>query len=738
MRFPKANASRTGNRTPGLLGFVLVRRGILGLWLTATIVAAGVSVAGFRIDNSVGIWFASDDPALTEYRRFLADFGNREWLLVVLQRRASSQDAVTADGDRLASALERLEHVHWVLSASDFPQESDLVRKFLKPDPKSDHEALLLQITNDIDRQDGYREALVTEIRSLAETLPTIERARVAGTAVINGELNRAARRDMYLFFPAVAVFVVLLGGVIFRNARDTTVLLSISLGTVIVTQGLLTGSGYPLNMITIMLPTVLIALSVADAVHLIHAFHATHASGVDSVTAAARAVKAIRWPCAGTTLTTMAGFLAFSGSSVLPVYQLAVFASIGIALAWVLTVTGGPVLLAALWRSKRRAEPPAIRLATERLGRWSHLVDRHPRWIISTFALGSVSLLGLTSLRADTDYVKFFRSDSRVPREYRVLQREGFPQNPLNLVFRIPAGDLPVSADYWTALETFSRQVETLPGVRSVLSPFVMSGATMATGDRSENLGGMLSRRSDQVQLVVMMDYPSSRRLFELLPRIRKLADQVLPSEMSMTPTGTSLLWSSMDGGVIRTQKESLAIVSVVCFVLLVLLFRSPSLAALGLALSLYPVAMVLGLMGLLNVPVNMATVLIAGIAVGLAVDDTIHFVFAYQRSRQRGEDHRTAAEHAAVRVGPRMVMTSLILVGAFACMGFSDFMPTSLFGLLSSLTILLALVADLTLLPVVLSWRRDPAILGSRAAGRPTPWTSILPARDGHHERA
>jgi predicted RND superfamily exporter protein len=738
MRFQKSGARRTRNETPGLFGSVVVRRAILGLWLTVTLVAAGITVSRFRIDNSVGVWFAADDPALVEYRQFLRDFGNREWLLVGLERRSSDQDALTADRDRLASELERLEHVHRVLSSSDFPAASDLVRKFLKPDPTSPHEALLLQITNDIDRQDGYREALVSEIRRAAEELTTIQRARVAGTAVINGELNHAARRDMFMFFPAVALFVALLGGMIFRNARDTIVLLSISLGTVILTQGLLIGAGYSLNMITIMLPTVLIALAVADAVHLIHAFHSAHSSAVGSVTAAATAVRAIRWPCAGTTLTTMAGFLAFSGSSVLPVFQLAVFASVGIALAWVLTMTGAPVLLAFLWRAKRRLPPPATRMARRLLLRWSGLLGGRPRWIVAAFGLGSFSLLGLTSLRADTDYVKFFRSDSRVPQDYGVLQREGFPQNPLNLVFRPPAGESPISADHWTALEAFGLRVETLPGVRSVLSPFLMSGSSEASDAGGATLGGMLSERADQVQLIVMMDYPSSRRLFELLPRIRLLADELLPSEMHMTPTGTSLLWAGMDEGVIRTQKESLATVCVVCFVLLFLLFRSLSLAVLGLALSIYPVGMVLGLMGLWSVPVNMATVLIAGIAVGLAVDDTIHFVHAYQRSRRRGESYKTASDRAVIGVGLRMVMTSLILVGAFAGMGLSDFMPTSLFGLLSSLTILLALVTDLTLLPVVLSWRSEAVRLVTRPNRRRTRWSPILTARRGRHERS
>lgn len=680
---------------------------MLGVWLAVAGASAVAGALGFRIDNSVGIWFAKDDPALADYRNFLAEFGNREWMLVVLELDRSSHAALAANRARLVSQLGSVPNVRWVVSSQDLPAQSTLVRRFLKPHPESPYEALLLQVTNDIDRTDGYRETLIRDIRSVASAYPTVRNIHIAGSAVINGELNHAARRDMFLFFPAVAVFVALLGGLVFRNMRDTAVLLSVALGTVVVTQGLLIGVGYPLNMITIMLPTVLIALSVADAVHLIHAFHGFRAEHGDDVGAAGRAVRSIAWPCAGTSLTTIAGFLAFAGSSVVPVFQLAVFGAFGIALAWVLTMTVAPLMLIELWHDRERQPPPAVVAGERSLGWWWRMVSVHRGGIMLAFAAGAIALLGLTSLRADTDYVKFFRGNTRVPSDYRVLEREGFPQNPLTLVLQ-GAGTNLRAPETLGAVRAFAQDLETLPGVHSVLSPFVMSDMTEALGSHSQDLGGMLSRRGDQLQLVAMMDYPSSQELFRLLPNVRRLAAEDLPAEVKVVPTGTSLLWARMDDGVILTQKQSLLVVSVVCFLILSALFRSVWLASLGLALSLYPVGMVLGLMGWWNVPVNLATVLIAGIAVGLAVDDTIHYVHAFQVARRDGVERAAACETALRAVGPRMVMTSLILVGGFAIMGLSDFMPTSQFGLLSSLTIVLALGADIAVLPVVLSWRR------------------------------
>jgi len=126
------------------------------------------------------------------------------------------------------------------------------------------------------------------------------------------------------------------------------------------------------------------------------------------------------------------------------------------------------------------------------------------------------------------------------------------------------------------------------------------------------------------------------------------------------------------------------------------------------------------LGWMGALGVPVNMATVLIAGIAVGLAVDDTIHLLFAVQHGRRRGLPLGRALDSAVHDVGLRMVVTSAVLVGAFVSMGLSDFLPTAHFGLFSSLTITLALIADLTLLPVLI--RLHGWIAGTAGVSEPT----------------
>jgi predicted RND superfamily exporter protein len=666
---------------------------IVGAWLAIILAGGTIAAVHFRIDNSVAVWFGTSDPALVSYRQAGDEFGDHEWLMVALDQAGAPSAAADRDRDVLSVAITQLPHTGMVVTAADVPDSSALVRTLLRPRHAGTHQALLVQVANDLDRQDGYREELLDQIRARAAPLPTVRAVHIAGTAAINGELNRSARHDMLRFFPAVVLMLGLVGLLVFRNMRDTTALLATAFGTVLIAAGALAAAGHSLNMVTVMLPTILIALSVADAVHLIHAYH--HHDTVRD------AIHAVWKPSLGTTLTTMGGFLAFATSDVLPIRQLALFGALGVAVALVLTFTLTPALLTLLWSGTTatpRTQPRATRLGI------LIAVHRRPRSVVAAF--GALALLfgGIPALIADTDYAAFFRSGTTVPEDYAAMRAHGFPVNGVTVVVTLPTVTAARPATDGAAMMAFATAVGSLPGVPAVLSPFTLSGLG---GDAAAlKRAGLVSADEDKIQLIAMIDGTSSQELFAATRSIDSLARQILPATMSVVPTGTPYLWARMDDGVIETQRQSLLIVSLVCLAVLTWHFGSIGTALFTVTVSLFPVALILGLMGVLRIPLNLATVLIAGIAVGIAVDDTIHYVHVWQRARRAGADAAEAVRTATAQVSGRLVATSVILTGAFLGLGLSDFLPTAQFGLLASLTIVLALATDLFLVPVLLGW--------------------------------
>ena len=689
-----------------------------------TAASGALALRGFTIDNSVGIWFAQDDTKLKEYEQYLEQFGHQEWTILMVETGSLGSPRFIKDLVRLTDRLEGLEHVSRVVSLVKAPGLEPGVRDgaqlmrgmrqhplfkdlLLRP---GDHRrtVLLLQTDNFIGRQDPYRIALVDDIHTEVERCQSVTDHSLAGTSVINAELNRSARRDMFVFFSLVTLLVFAFSLVMFRSLRDAAVLLSVAASTVVFTMGLIAAWGYSLNMVTIMLPTVLIALSVADVIHVIHTFHRVrHRSGPGP--AVGQTVRRVWLPCLGTALTTMVGFLSLSGSGVLPIFQLAVFGCCGIAMALVVSLGVAPLMLYQLWRGAevRVAGSPHDRSRFIcALACW---IRRWPRAIVLGFVLTGGALGGLWVLEADTNYAEFFRSSSRVPRDYDRIGDAGFPQNPLVLTLAAPAGQSGISPLPWAAVARFEERLRRLPEVKNVIAP--REGI-----DPLE----LVSRDRRRCQVILMTGYLSSKQLNRLTREVRRLKRALVPGGVRLGITGTTVLWASMDSQIVRTQVTSVLVVSVAMLLVLAVIFRSLWLAALGWLVSAFPVAIILGLMGLLGVKMNMATVLIAGIALGIAVDDTIHLIFAFGQKIRQGHRPQAAVEQALSEIGPRLVLTTVILVGGFGSMITSQFLPTANFGLFSCLTIIVALLTDLILLPVLLgrrgwfrSWR------GAHSAG-------------------
>jgi uncharacterized protein len=184
------------------------------------------------------------------------------------------------------------------------------------------------------------------------------------------------------------------------------------------------------------------------------------------------------------------------------------------------------------------------------------------------------------------------------------------------------------------------------------------------------------------------------------------------------------------MDQHVVQTQVRSLALTLAVLVLLLPLVLRSLWLGLLGIGLSALPIALTLAVMGWLGIEVNIATCLVGGIALGVAVDDSIYLLSRMQRERRRGVGRRLALGRALSVTGRAMVTTSAILVGGFSTMLGSDFLPSAHFAALFSLAVVLALLADLILVPaLILIW---PSAAHPRRIQRSRRLSRLLPAGD------
>ena len=189
-------------------------------------------------------------------------------------------------------------------------------------------------------------------------------------------------------------------------------------------------------------------------------------------------------------------------------------------------------------------------------------------------------------------------------------------------------------------------------------------------------------------------------------MARLATYIDQTVPPDHAARITGRGTLVYSAVPTIARAQIRGLGLVFAIFFVLITLFFRDVRIGLLSLLPNAFPVAVLLGAMGAFDIPLNTGTCMVAVIALGIAVDDTIHFLARYREMSGRCAS-RTRAIHASLQAEIRPILcTSLSLAAGFALVGQSHFLPIQQFGRLSALVMVAALLADLMLTPVLLQW--------------------------------
>jgi predicted RND superfamily exporter protein len=736
-----------------------------GLWLAlllAFATALTMRLAGPLpvIDNSVGVWFLKDDPNLAVYERNNAAFGSKEWSLLLLETDSVADPAFLRELAQLTAELEAVPHVRRVLSLANVrglvrpPGRAPTLVRLL--DPTSDHAAaglrdglalmpstahlllpqgwgtrtaLLVQSDNFLHDLDPYRLAIVDSIHRLVAACPSVRSHSLAGTTVINAELNRSARHDALRFYVLVTAMVLLFGLFALRDVRDLAIMSVVLAVAVLGPMGGIALGGIPFNMVTILLPLILVSLSVCDVIHVINAFHGErrHLPAGD----AARAAIARLWtPCLWTSIVTVAGMLSLALSSVAPIRQMGLATSAGLVLAWACTMTLVPALLALFWQNHARAADAGwapgkygARLLPFLTGRW--------RWFWLAVA-GSLALpvVGLNHLRIDTDYTRFFAPGAPVSQAYRNLRETQLAQSVVEIVVTAPAGSTLDSSRCRTGLWELETRVGRLPLVRHTLSEETMlqqvdqvlngpsadarwltypAAAVQQLRAAARNAG--LTELDDystpdgsRRRLLVLTDYLSSQQLHALQEAVAQLAGRFLPPDVSAAVQGTPVLWANMDGEIGRTQLTSILVLAAVFVILLPILFRSFRLGLLGILINGLPLAMTFGLMGLLDIRLNMATALIGGVSIGSTVDSTLFFINRFQTELAAGRSWHEAIEASVRGVGDGILITTGILAGGFLCMTVSSFMPTAHFGIFTCFTILTGAFLDIIIDPILL----------------------------------
>jgi predicted RND superfamily exporter protein len=472
-------------------------------------------------------------------------------------------------------------------------------------------------------------------------------------------------------------------------------------------------------------------------------------------------------WPCLYTALTTIIGFGSLVFSDIKPVRDFGSMMSIGLAVAFLTSFLLFPSILVLM--KKAKPEDPSREKVPITKG-LARLTERYGSAILVTAGLLAIlSAVGITRLTVENSFIDYFRKNTEIYRGTKLIDDELGGTTPLQILLDfnvdpavVEEGEKADSDDedyldeweldvarepaYWFTPFKIDRvkavhdYLDSQPEIGKVLSLASMIRVAEALNDGKEfdgqELAILYKKLPDEVKeplldpyfsfehneariLTRILDSAEGLRRKELLERIRfDLHHQLQLTDKEFKLTGTLVLYNNMLQSLYTSQVSSVAMVMVGIGIMFLVLFRSVPLAIIGIVPNLLAAGIVLGLMGLVGIPLDVMTITIAAIAIGIAVDNGIHYIYRFREEFRGSGDYTETLHRCHVSTGRAIFYTSTTIIFGFSILILSNFLPTIYFGVLTGLAMLIALLAALTLLPkLILVWKPFRGRADSRA---------------------
>ena len=753
------------------------------LILTAVLVLVSGAFA-FRVhyEMSPDIWFLDSDPAVVSYEQFKDLFGSDNVLLITCESADDTvfRNETLQSIERLSHTLEELPLIARVSSVTrhqivrgrgddlflevplrHLPLAEEELRgaaAVLLSDPQAGlvvrdggRMAVIVAETELLPPEIEVRVELVREVRACLsrEADRSSCSFQLLGQAVLDDDLFRKTGHDMRFAIPLVFAVIGVFLAVTLRGWTGLLLPLGLAGSVVILTRIIQFGLGWKDNSLVGLVPVILLVVSIADSVHIVIHYLTVRGRGSTGPEAAEESVRVLFLPCLLTSFTTAVGFLTLLAAPLAPLRQLGTLAAAGTSIAFLLSVLVLPAALSLIRGEfsvyRTRLEAAALSRAVRRVPSW---VDRHHR-LIPWVAIGVtvVGSLGLLRLSVESNFLDIFRRDDPMRLTTEAVERTAGGLLSLEILVKgdhdgavLQPGVLrameglgpflesePIStsvhsvADYLSdvnrAMHGDDKAFERVPDETSLATQYLLLLEASASDVAIDKMLD-LPRRNARVS--VRTRFGSSSEYERLEARIAEYTRERFPRDVAVEQTGYVTLYKNMEAYVVRSQLRSFLLALGAIIIIMMITFRSWKTGLFSLIPNVWPILLTFGIMGWVGISLNPATVMVAAVVLGLAVDDTVHVLHKFIEGTSRGWAATEALEYAFSISGRAVVSTTFILLSGFFVISQCTLKLFAEFGTLCMMAVFLALVADLVVLPAMLL--RFGGFSGERPGGRQT----------------
>jgi predicted RND superfamily exporter protein len=614
------------------------------------------------------------------------------------------------------------------MSLSAFAELIAPVKVFEKNLVSKDRKATILTL---LLSAEASHEKVIEGVGSMIENAGEGLKLYQIGMPLVSEALAEYTALDLRRLPPITLAVIACILLLLFRHASCVLLPVAVVVLAQVWTFGLMGWMQIPLSMLTMIVPVFLIAVGTAYCLYMCSEYAEWAAESKTAREAVQSAVGNMAFPTILAVSTTVAGIGSLAVNPIVAIREFALFACFGMASLLVLLLTFFPAVLSTLPPPRRRSTGGGIpdRVLNGVLEKIVDLNLRRQKPCITLLAVILIFLsIGALRIRVETNPVEYFKKDTAVSRHFHDIYRDLSGSFPVHVVGQGETSYFFEDLDRLRSLERFQADLETLPGVDKAVSfldylklvnfamnrydpkfyalpeesfelSMLVNNFKIILGD--DMLARFMSPDFSRTNILLLTHISSSSALLSTRERILEKASAFLGDGVSWDTTGFGVVMAASSHQLVTGQVKSLSLALVLIFLIMMGLFLSSKVGLIAVLPNLVPIITNFGVMGWLGIPLSVATSLIASVAIGLAVDDTLHYMFRYNNEFKKDLDKDRALRDTIRGVGKPIIFTTVTISGGFLILLFSQFQPTALFGLLLVITLLAALVGDLILLP-------------------------------------
>jgi len=601
----------------------------------------------------------------------------------------------------------------------------------------------------------------IADIRAVMDRYRADAELFLGGISMVTDDLISFIKKDLSIFGLGVLLFLIVALGFIFRSKRWVILPILCCASSAVAMMGLLGMFGWRVTVISSNFISLQLIVTMAITIHLIvrYRYLAAQNPAVGQRQLILNTVRQMMTPCLFAALTTIAGFASLLFCEILPVKTFGWMMMAGISVSLILTFLVFPAgLMLMAIKTKPVGKKPRYQLTSWLAG----FTEAHGRFILVTGGLiFIISVAGIARLTVENSFIDYFKESTEIYQGMKIIDQKLGGTTPLDVIVEIDEQAMPAAATtagsagdrddefddfddfdefeededadkYWFTADKMALvagihdYLENLPETGKILSletmlriaeklnnakPLDNFQLALLYSELPERFRDMVltpyvSVEHNQLRFAVRIkDSAASLQRDVLLKKIRReLAEKLGLKPEQFHLTGLLVLYNNMLQSLFASQILTLGVVVLALMGMFWILFRSVKIALIAMVPNLLAVGSVLGFMGWLNIPLDMMTITIAAISMGIAVDNTIHYIYRFKKEIMINRGYIKTLHLCHGSIGYAMYYTSITIIIGFSILVLSNFLPTIYFGLLTGLAMFIALIASLTLLPQLL----------------------------------